>query len=451
MRFNLEELEQIPVDEVALRCGAGYPKDRKPGAKTFNMHCFCDVHQNGDRNPSLTIWTQKNICKCQSGGEVSGGPIKVAMQKFNGDFKSACEWLHAEFNVPFLDGEVDTSRRQTFKRQEPKPIEYLRYDPSAEVKTIDIDHFMRLYPKMTRGQKMKMVYTFIYRFSRKGDQSAKLAYYESRGIEGHPSLAKIGFLSGSDLKSLSKELQRLFPIEDLRDFNLFDGEKPRWKYFSKAGFTVVPFHDLYSDMATGVMLRRIDKAEKGMKEYQLASADVGLKLPFDAVSALRSSGPVYIAEGHVDGLSIGTDSFVALPGIHNYKDEWLGLFAGRDIVIAFDNDQPAKEAVYGALRITFRGGAVAKAKDEVQRFISTATCSILAVDEKSLFAKVIADAAGLQVVRDFVCSYSHDEGLKKRFEKAGARSVRVLEWDKKLGGDMNELLINGNLPKVIEQ
>ena len=56
----------------------------------------------------------------------------------------------------------------------------------------------------------------------------------------------------------------------------------------------------------------------------------------------------FITEGHIDALSIKEvlpkANVIAVPGVHNVKEEWLCLFRDKTIYIAFDNDEAGKKA-----------------------------------------------------------------------------------------------------------
>lgn len=419
--YDLEALEALPIDEVIIAAQAGdYPKDRKPGNRIFNMHCRGSGHKNGDKHPSLTVWTDMNICKCQSQGCISGNPISVAKQ-LKGGFKEGCKWLHETFGISYLDGtKVERKPIVVEKRQEQK-IEYLRLDRERNVVSVQLEKFMPRYMDMDAERQLKMLYTYIYRFSLTTEQSEKIAYYKGRGIVDSVYMEKIGFLKGSQMKGLVSSIKKLFPIEDLIRFKLVD-ETKKWKYYSKAGFTVVPFMDLYDDMVNGFMLRRIDKTESGMKEYQISTSDVSMPLPFAiSKSLLMNEQPIYITEGHVDGLSLGKP-FIAIPGIYGYKEEWLSLLKSKDVIIALDQDEPARKSIYGEYTVYHENGAR---------------------------ESVVADDKGKAYVEDLTCDYHKKEGLMLKVLKAGAKSVKVLTWNPALGGDINELLENGNLDRVL--
>lgn len=446
-QFDMEKLKEIPINEVLIKLGASYKNDREPGIRTYNMHCMGTGHKNGDKNPSLSVWKDKNICKCQSQGCVAGDPVSVARQFHNNDFVEGCTWLHNTFNIPYIDGETTPpmqtkdAEAQTHTAPAAKTADYMRLEASA-IKHVDLQAYLPKYEKMNKEQQLKMVYSFVYDYSLKTNQNKKLSYYESRSIDtSNPYIKKIGFLSGYDIRNLEKLLKENFPIEDLIEFKLFkpasDKYPSGWKYYSKAGYTVVPFMDTYTDMVNGVMLRRVDKEEKGKKEYQISCNEISLAIPF-ALNAelLQGDEPIYICEGHVDGLSSGK-KFIAIPGVNGYKEEWLGLLKSKSIIIALDQDTAAQKAVYGEYIISYDVKILGRdfTVDRQERFIAT--------PEAELYLK--------ELIRNgHKVTVNKQEGLMDKLKNAGAFSVEILRWNPELGGDINELLESGNLYKVIK-
>lgn len=404
MQFDLEALKQVPIDEVLEALGARYPKGARPGRRQFNMHCFGPTHKKDDAHPSLAVWTDKNICKCFVCSDVKGDPVSVAKAAFNGDFKQACEWLHSTWGIPYkteergIKGAIKKVIKKVVAPTPPKrekkeyKVEYWSYDRKRGYEKVKIKDILPLYPKMNKAQRLKTVYTFIYRYSRNTPQKLKEEYYASRGIE-HPAIEQIGTLSWENIEQLQKLLHKYFPIEDLVEFKVIKpADAPKrpleWRYYNPKGFTVVPSFDLYSDMVTGLMLRPVEKLE-GMraKEFNVSNPEVCIPLPFGLDrSLLAKSGSIFVTEGHIDALSLPqTFDFIAIPGVQNIKDEWLGLLKGRECIIAFDQDNAGQNS----------------AKE-----------------------------------------------LKERLQNAGA-IVDILNWDKRLGKDLNEVLISGNMKKIL--
>ncbi len=436
LEYDLEALEQIPVQDVVIALGGNFPKDREPGVKQYNMHCCnASFHKEGDKKPSLTIWKEKNICKCHVCG-TAGNSISVAKQMYGGDFKQACEWLHETFSIPYKSGSSYSKPAKKFSKPKPKEVEYIRFDKSLGFTHVEVKDYVEKYDKLNKEQKLKLVYTFIYRFSLTTDRKVLEDYYASRKIVSNTHLGKIGFLSENDIKTLSDKLVNLFPIEDLAEFGVINDAKHKhfplqWKQLKNAA--IVPAFSIYTDLIEGMMLRPIDGNNKWFKgkESRLSSPSIAKPMLFGAGYKLMTQDcPIYITEGHIDALSLPENyCFIATPGVQAFEQEQLGVLQGRDIKIVFDQDDAGQKSAWGYTTLEFLDQTLTVL--DSQREDVEATIRLL----KSQNIKVF------QV---------HHEGFKAKLLKAGAKSVEVITWDKKLGKDVNELLVNGNLSKVFK-
>lgn len=387
MQYDIAQLELLPIQEVIIALGGGYQKDSEPSSKQYNMHC-CNgsFHKEGDKKPSLTIWKEKNICKCHVCG-IGGSSISVA-KIFLGDFKKACEWLHDTFSVPYIEG----VHSKPIKFEKPikvqKEIEYMHFDKSHVFKKIVLNDWIGKYQNLSKVQRLKMVYSYIYRYALTTDRKLLIAYYQGRGISNNPHLDKIGFLSHEDIKTLTGQLNKNFPLEDLIEFGIINDAAHKfpfqWKQLKNT--LLIPAFDIYTDLIEGFMLRPIDKSNSWFKgkEKRLSIPHILKPLPFGmGYKMLSATCDIYITEGHVDAFSLPHElCFVAVPGVQAFEIEQLGLLRGRNIKLCFDQDEAGQEA-------------------------------------------------GIE--------------LQKNLLKAGVNSVEILSWDKKLGKDLNDLLVNGHL------
>ncbi|MDD3466558.1 MAG: toprim domain-containing protein [Campylobacterales bacterium] len=389
LRYDVDALVALSITDVLEWLGAepiGKEKSDKQQFRCFNG----TAHKKNDTHPSMTAKITKNVCKCYACG-VGGDPVSVTRAYYNGDFKKACEALHEHFGVPYLDGTKRSDGQvQMPKKREPKKIEYIEFDVTKVYTTYTLENYLPKYNEATDAQRLKMVYTYIYQYSLKTDQTKKLDWYKTvRMIPEHSLFEQIGWLSVKDIKELCKELESLFPIEDLIKFKLYQEAEAQyhplsWKYLTDVGFTVVPFHDLYSNMVNGMMLRNISPNAGKKKEFQVSVPTIVIPIPFALTrETLACEDHIFVTEGHVDGLSLGEKPFVASPGTHGLFEEVLGLLRGKKVFIVFDMDTAG---------------------------ISAAT------------------------------------KLAERLQKLNIETY-ILEWDPKLGNDLNELLKKGFLKK----
>jgi len=347
--YNLEELNKIEIKDVLEALGA------KPSRSKRLMHCpNTSAHKNGDKNPSMGIDEKHNICKCFV-CNLSGNPVTVATKYFD-DFKKACEFLHSQFQIPYLDGKSSDGKIRKKYFANKNKINYYKFDDRREYKKIKLKNIIQFYDKMNDKQKLKIIYTFVYRFALKTNQSKKILFYKTRALEKSPYLDFLGFLSKEDISNLREKLLKLFPLKDLQKFKLLV-VKGQWKYGYNV--VVVPSFDLYSNMVEGFMLRYTDNRSKG-KEVNISCTDIVYPLPFGlGAKTLKSSNPIWITEGHIDGLSIASQgkNIASFGGVYAYKEEMLGLFKNKNVIIAFDKDKAGEKAQAVLIEKLKRAGA----------------------------------------------------------------------------------------------
>ncbi|EAL8137320.1 DNA primase [Campylobacter coli] len=339
MKYDLEGLNNIPIMDVLESLGAISDRNKKI------IHCFnITAHKNNDHNASLGVYENTNTCHCFACG-VGGNPVNVVKIMFNGNFKEACEYLHTQFNIPFLDG-VQATYKKAFEKPKPKAKDYVFFDPNKEYVEVEkLLPYVQSYSKLTKAQRLKLIYTTIYRFSLSTEQKAKNLYYIKRGIREISLVKKIGFLSFDNIKDLENLLKKYFPMEDLIEFKIFSREKQVWKYAFNVAF--VPNFDLYTDMIVGFSLRVIDSTYNGAKEVNISCGNIVFATPFGLENKpLKECEKVVITEGHIDCLSAKSyykqDSktlFISFAGTFSFREEILTVFKGKRIMLCFDKDE----------------------------------------------------------------------------------------------------------------
>lgn len=341
MKYDLEALSHIPIKDVLEALGAA------PANNGRNFHCFnVASHKDNDKNASMAVYEKTNSCRCFACG-VSGTPVNITKAFFNGDFKQAAEFLHSHFNIATLDKNIVRQVKVAFAPKVAKEKVYMSFDENKEYADIeDLDSYLSLYPRMSEAQKLKLVYTTLYRFSLKTNQKPKESYYLKRGITKLHLVDKIGFLNYNDVKALEKHLLECFPLEDLIRFKLFSKTKQTFNY--AFNIAVVPNFDLYSNMVVGFSFRSIDSSYKGAKEVNISCSDIAYPMPFGLENeSLKKCKWIWICEGHIDLLSLrqyyenSSDvCFIAFNGVFAYKEEFLTLLKGKSrVVISFDKDE----------------------------------------------------------------------------------------------------------------
>lgn len=299
---------------------------------------------------------------------------------------------------------------------QPKPIikkeveiEYETFDAEKSYKSVDVIKLLPQYSKMTASQKFQMIATTLYRFSLKTNQNNKIKYYEGRKItdETHRWLSKkveiinsqIGYLNRWDFQKLESHLMELFPLEDLVEFGFLtnsESKKPfafKLGWQTQEGFCVIPNFDLYTDMVKGLKFRNTklsENVDKKFKEPELSYGRISNPYPFGLTKeALMNTSTVFrLFEGSVDMLSMPYISGycdIAIPGTNGLSEKQLGLFSNRAVVICFDNDNAGKDGT---------------------------------------------------------------DKLIEKLKKVNAK-VYLKKWDARYGSDVNEILKNGHIEKIL--
>ena len=371
----------------------------------------------------------------------------------------------AHYNLEENRQEKEFTREvKHYNSNEVEEINYVHFDKEKDYSAISIYEFLPKFNTMKPHQKIKMLYTYIYQYSKITNQKPKLAYYESRNINlKNKYINEIGFLSSNDVKKLTEELQTIFPLNDLLEYGILkvktknemevldrNGNKVYvFKQYCYKGFCVVPSYDMYSNMITGLKLRNIELAEwqpKSMKEPEMSCRDIVYPLPFafNREMLLDANACIFLVEGHVDGLSLPVTSskvgqseidyeksntyFIASPGVNGISQEVLGLLKGKFVVVCFDQDFAGKKGAYGSITVKYG--------DEKEVFVNDY--------EGKQAANTLMDT----LEKNGITYYSSTlKGIKQKLEEAGAR-VYIKHWDMNLGKDVNELLQNANLNRV---
>lgn len=364
------------------------------------------------------------VCNHRTNCGFSNNLIGAYAEYHSISYGSALYELSQELNVDFNINEVHTNNvKKEFKKidrtiekkvEAEKEIEYVKFDAFKKYKKVELSKHIDSYPKMDDRQKFMMIVTAIYRFSLDSKQWGKINYFKSRDISAkkHPSLInkvkridkEIGFLHKTDLQELSKFLLNIFPIKDLIEMGVIHDVNHKYPYSFKQnceeGFIVIPNFDLYTNMCTGLKLRKtklktwFDKSKNKevteVKEPELSYGRIAMPLPYSLTrqALLRPETKFRFFEGSMDLFSIPDKKDycdLAIPGVNGVNQELFGLFKGRDIEIWFDQDKAGQE---GALK------------------------------------------------------------LKTSLELAGAK-VLIKNWNMKFGSDVNEVLENGFIEKLI--
>jgi len=155
-----------------------------------------------------------------------------------------------------------------------------------------------------------------------------------------------------DPKEADRRLKADFDIDDLKGLGLLDKKGnlrfgryrllfPFWVKTEEGQYPV--FMQGRDPSATGKQLRFMNPASTVPCFYNV-----------DALGQARAAGdPVFICEGVTDTLTLAQAGYqaVGIIGTQGMKPDWVKLFAGLTVFLAFDGDDPGREATKKVARL----------------------------------------------------------------------------------------------------
>jgi hypothetical protein len=165
-----------------------------------------------------------------------------------------------------------------------------------------------------------------------------LAYLEHRGISP-ATVCKCGLGFVTDYPKADDWLLARYSLDELKASGLFSARGHLRAYKHRL---LLPYWS--GGRVLGLQCRDCDGGQP--KELSLGP----VAIPFGVDALLGEPGDIYITEGVIDALSLIEQGLaaMAIPGVSNFRREWIDLFGGWDVVLALDAD-PAGRA--GADRI----------------------------------------------------------------------------------------------------
>ena len=119
--------------------------------------------------------------------------------------------------------------------------------------------------------------------------------------------------------------------------------------------------------------------------------------------------------------------FFSIPGVNGLSESHLGLLRDKKVIICFDQDRAGQKSAYGYSVIEYNGQRV--------DFINK-------IEEFKKIEKInFLNNSGVEY-KEVVY-----QGISSKLEKAGIE-YSIKEWDTKLGSDINDVRIYGNINKL---
>jgi len=280
------------IHDVARECGHQVKKNR--------MRCIQpENHKNGDRHPSLILYADTNRYWCSSCG-IKGDLIdfvKIALQL---DFRSAVEYLATRSGIQPND---------TFKKRDYRSESGKEKPLSTEFREV-YEYFFELCSDLT-------------------DEAVR--WLDNRCIsKSTAEKLRIKYLLKE--RHVSESLYERYPLELLIKSGLVNSDSRL--FCRRHKMIVTTFKDNRPIYFQGRSLNTNTRP----KEMCISAS-----IPYPYNVDILKSNPrrVFLCEGLIDALTLIDRglSAVGVTGANGFKDQWLKLFHGMTVVIAFDSDK----------------------------------------------------------------------------------------------------------------
>lgn len=293
MKFNTEQLNNIPISDVANLLGIDLTRNKV-------VTCF---KGHGKKTPSLSFELNKNFFNCFS-CQIGGGPINLVMEFYNCDFKIACEWLSERF--------LNSSNFQNIQLYKPQ------YQPSK----LKEYHF----------ESDPEVYEWIIKNTTLSQEA--IEYFKSRNIT-KDTLHNFEIKDIKDPSVFLDEAKDIWGIERLIKCGLWKYKngvyRPVWWHH----VILFPFVNTQGQI-TYIQGRFLNHEYRWMNLSGVKSSIFNEKILND----LKFSDSIVITEGLTDALSLYQREInvIGIMGASNFKDEYVDRLKDYEILVAPDND-----------------------------------------------------------------------------------------------------------------
>jgi len=283
------------------------------------------AHNHNDSNFSLGLDIKRNRYKCFACGE-QGSVIDLYMQVKGLEFRQAVKEL-AEMTG------LSPKSQNTHQTGYNKPYAYKDVKNPSQATREAINEDLGAY----------------------SDIYEELYLYCTGGLENDcPALDKESnsFLKDRGLKQETLDRFLLFSIKDYQATDKHLKEKFGTKKLSEAGIIgengnlifykhkiIIPF--LQDGRIIFLQGRRLDQEQP---KYLHLKRPVPL-YNADALAETEKGEKVYICEGVFDTMMLEQNGYKAIGilGVNNFKDDYIDLFKGLNVVLALDNDEAGRK------------------------------------------------------------------------------------------------------------
>ena len=308
--------QALGIDVVRGRCRCFYPQR----------------HVHGDRTPSVSISEERGSFRCWVCDDVRGDVISLVQIVKDCSFVEALNWLAETF--PFL---IQNGRRETFAGRStpnaPNGVDTVKMNFPQERPVEDGDK----HQLVSDDEKKKIILSFLKMLS-PVDNTPAAAWLARRRIY-KPVWDKMLLRTIVNYQELNQRLRDTYDVEILKYVGLFN-DKGNLKYYKHP--LIFPYLDS-GRRAFYFQARALDKTVIP-KELNLKGT---VPYPYNVSALDQKVGWIYLCEGAVDTLTLLNQKFeaIGIPGVRNFKVEWLPLFKNKNVVLCLDKDDAGRSGM----------------------------------------------------------------------------------------------------------
>lgn len=313
---------------------------RTLGIEVVRGRCRCfysQRHVHGDRTPSVSISEERGTFRCWVCEDVRGDVISLVQIVKNCSFMEALNWLMETF--PFLapDAKSAQGRSRSAKPVDGAAISNANPAPASKAHTVMEEPYpetVREKELISEDERKKLILNFLKMLSPVDDTPAA-AWLAKRRIY-KPVWDRMLLRTITDYSDLNNKLKDMYDLEVLKYVGLFN-EKGNLRYYKHP--LIFPYLDS-GRRAFYFQSRALDKTVVP-KELNLRGT---VPFPYNVSALDGKAGWVYLCEGAVDTLTFLNQKIeaVGIPGVRNFKVEWLPLFKNKSVVLCLDKDDAGR-------------------------------------------------------------------------------------------------------------
>lgn len=306
------------------------------GIEVVRGRCRCffpQRHVHGDRTPSVSISEERGTFRCWVCDDVRGDVISLVQIAKNCSFLEALHWLAETY--PFL---IPGKNSGAIKNISAKPysIKFSQEHRSLpQKKSFELPEEPEP-PKelITEDERKKLILDFLKMLS-PVDNTPAAAWLARRRIHKHV-WDKMLLRTITDYTAINNQLKEKYSVEVLQYAGLFN-DRGNLRYYKHP--LIFPYLDS-SRRAFYFQSRALDRTVVP-KELNLRGT---VPYPYNVSALDQKVGWIYLCEGVVDTLTMLNQKIdaVGIPGVRNFKAEWISLFKNKSVVLCLDKDEAGR-------------------------------------------------------------------------------------------------------------